>query len=93
VEPLVEELTTELSARYVQYVETLLIDLNTEENAAEFKVGFSLRSDHELRQVTIKATSDLDDEELGQEAMVRAVFEEIETFIDQAVATEKHKTN
>ena len=55
---LVDRLSAELSERYVQYLETFMVDLWSEAGFIEFRAGYSLRRDHQLRSWTVKVEAD-----------------------------------
>ena len=83
---LVERLSAELSERYVQYLETFLVDLWSERGFIEFRAGYSLRRDHKLRSFTVKVEADSGQTDAERELLVIAVFDEIEEQIDMAIA-------
>lgn len=90
---LVDQLSDGLSARYLQYLETFIVDLWSDDGIIEFRCGFSLRSDHVLRSLTIKlpATSGTSDAE--REALTNAVFQELEEQIDLVIIEDRLVTN
>jgi hypothetical protein len=81
---LVDKLTAELSRHYAQRLETLLVDLRMEEDRVELWVGFSLRSDHILRHLIFPVNTEPGACEAA--SVVRAVFQNIQTSIDAALA-------
>lgn len=89
---LVDRLTAELTKRYLQHVETLVVDFRMEDGQAVLWLGFSLRSDHILRQLTLQADVDADHHELSQALIVKGMFQEIGAAIDLALAAEQSKT-
>lgn len=90
---LVERLSAELSERYVQYLETFLVDLWSERGFIEFRAGYSLRRDHELRSFTVKVDADSGQTDAERELLVIVVFDEIEEQIDLAIADNKVDAN
>lgn len=89
----VERLSAELSERYVQYLETFLVELWSERGFIEFRAGFSLRRDHELRSFTVKVDADSGQTDAERELLVILVFDEIEELIDLAIADNKVDAN
>lgn len=90
---LVDRLSNELSGKYVTYLETLVVDLWSEDGFVEFRCGFSLRSDHVLQSLTVKLPAAAGTSDLEREVLIRAVFEELEEQIDLAIARDKVTTN
>lgn len=90
---LVERLSAELSERYVQYLETFMVDLWSERGFIEFRAGYALRRDHELRSLTVKVDADSGQTDAERELLVVAVFDEIEEQIDIAIADNKVDAN
>ena len=86
---MIERLSADLSERYVLYIETLLVDLWSDAGRIEFRCGFSLRSDHVLRQIDIKLPADVADNDSERLALIHVVFEELEEQIDIAIAESK----
>ena len=83
---LVDRLSAELSERYIQYLETFMIDLWSEGGFIEFRAGYSLRRDHQLRSWTIKVDADTGQTDAERELLIIVVFDEIEEQIDLAIA-------
>lgn len=90
---LVERLSAELSERYVQYLETFLVDLWSDRGFIEFLAGYSLRRDHELRSFTVKVEADSGQTDAERELLIHVVFDEIEEQIDLAIADNKVNAN
>lgn len=90
---LVEKLSEELSAKYVQYLETFLVDLWSERGFVEFRAGFSLRSDHQLRSFSVKVEADSGQTDEERELLITVVFDEIEERIDMAIAGNRVSAN
>ena len=93
VKALIDQLSADLSARYVHYIETLLVDLWSEAGFIEFKCGFVLRSDHKLRRFTLKVPALDGDTEGERNLIIVMIFEQIEDMVDRAIAEEKVATN
>ena len=74
------------SERYVQYLETFMVDLWSEGGFIEFRAGYSLRCDHQLRFWTIKVDADTGQTDAERELLIIVVFDEIEEQIDLAIA-------
>ncbi|SEP82352.1 hypothetical protein SAMN05428969_1067 [Devosia sp. YR412] len=89
----VERLSAELSERYVQYLETFLVDLWSEPDFIEFRAGYVLRRDRELRSLTVKVDAASGQTDAERELLVIAVFDEIEQQIDIAIAYNKVDAN
>ena len=83
---MVDRLSAELSAKYIQYLETFMIDLWSEAGFVEFRAGFSLRRDHQLRSFTVKVEADAGQTDEERELLIVVVFDEIEEQIDMAIA-------
>ena len=90
---LVDRLSAELSKRYVQYIETFMIDLWSEGGFIEFRAGYSLRRDHELRSFTVKVEADAGATDAERELLILVVFDEIEEQIDLAIAEDRVAAN
>jgi hypothetical protein len=90
---LVDRLSVELTARYVQYLETFMVDLWSDRGFIEFRVSYSLRRDHQLRSFTVKVDADSGETDAERELLVIVVFDEIEEQIDLAVADNKVDAN
>ncbi|MCR6671483.1 hypothetical protein [Devosia ginsengisoli] len=83
---LVDRLSAELSAKYIQYLETFMVDLWSDAGFVEFRAGFSLRRDHLLRSFTVKVEADAGQTDEERELLIVVVFDEIEEQIDMAIA-------
>ena len=83
---LVDRLSAELSTKYLQYLETFMVDLWSEGGFVEFRTGFTLRRDHRLRSFKVKVEADAGQSEGERELLIRVVFDEIEEQIDMAIA-------
>lgn len=90
---LVNRLSAELSERYVQYLETFMVDLWSEAGFIEFRAGYSLRRDHQLRSWTVKVEADAGQTDAERELLVIVVFDEIEEQIDLAIAGNRVAAN
>lgn len=83
---MLEDLSARLTARYVHYLETFMVDLCSDDCVIEFRAGFTLRADHVLRNMTYKVQASAATTDAERSAIIAAVFEEIEAAIDDAVA-------
>ena len=90
---LLDRLSAELSERYVQYLETFMVDLWSDHGFVEFRAGYSLRRDHELRTFTVKVEADTGQTDAERELLILVVFDEIEEQIDLAIAGNKVDAN
>lgn len=90
---LVESLSARLTEQYVQYLETFMVDLWSDDGLIEFRAGFSLRSDHILRDLTVKVPASSGATDAERETIIAAVFEEIEAAIGDAVADNRVDAN
>ena len=90
---LVDRLSAELTSRYVQYLETFMVDLWSDRGFIEFRAGYSLRRDHQLRSFTVKVHADSGQTDAERELLVIVVFDEIEEQIDLAIADSKVDAN
>lgn len=90
---LVERLSADLVERYVQYLETFLVDLWSDNGLIEFRAGYALRRDHVLRSFTVKVEADAGQTEAERELLIIVVFDEIEEQIDLAIADDKVAAN
>lgn len=90
---LVERLSSELADRYIQYLETLMVDLWSDDRFVEFRVGYSLRRDHVMRSYTVKVEADGGQTDAERALLVAVVFDEIEERIDLAIADNKADAN
>lgn len=88
-----DRLSAELSERYVQYLETFMVDLWSYAGFVEFRAGYSLRSDHRLRSFTVKVEADAGQTDAERELLIIVVFDEIEEHIDLAIAGNRVATN
>ena len=83
---LVDQLSAELSDRYVQYLETFMVDLWSEAGFIEFRCGYTLRRDHELRTFTLKMPATIGETDAERKMLIAIIFEEIEAILDEAIA-------
>lgn len=90
---LVDRLSNDLADRYVGYLESLLVDLWSADGGIEFRCGFSLRSDHQLRSITIKIPALAGETDRERGLIIAAVFDEIEDMLDNAIAENRSATN
>lgn len=92
---MVDRLSAELTARYIHYLETFLVDLWSDTGQIEFRCGFTLRADHQLRQFTLKIPALAGDTEgeRERELIITILFEQIEKMIDEAIAERRVATN
>lgn len=90
---LVDRLSAELSERYVQYLDTFLVDLWSEDGFIEFRCGFSLRRDHALRTFTLKVDADAGQTDGERDLLIAVVFDEIEEMLDLAISERKVDAN
>ena len=90
---LVDTLSAELSERYIHYLETFMVDLWSEGGFIEFRAGYSLRRDHNLRSFTVKVDADSGQTDAERELLILVVFDEIEEQIDLAIAGNKVAAN
>ncbi|HTN63377.1 MAG TPA: hypothetical protein VL147_17795 [Devosia sp.] len=90
---LVDRLSAELSDRYVQYLETFMVDLWSEAGFIEFRYGFTLRRDHELRTFTLKMPAAIGETDAERKMLIAVIFEEIEGLVDIAIAEHKVASN
>lgn len=51
---LLDRLSANLSAKYIQYIETFMVDLWSDAGFVEFRCGFCMRRDHEQHQFTLR---------------------------------------
>jgi hypothetical protein len=84
---LVERLSSELADRYIQYLETFMVDLWSDHGFVEFRAGYTLRRDHVLRSYTVKVEADGGQTDAERELLVAVVFDEIEERIDLAISS------
>ena len=90
---LVDRLSAELSDRYIQYLETFMVDLWSDSGLIEFRAGYSLRCDHQLRSFTVKVEADSGQTDAERELLIIVVFDEIEEQIDLAIAGNRVAAN
>lgn len=90
---LVDRLSGELADRYVQYLETFMVDLWSETGVIEFRCGFTLRSDHLLRRFKLKVPAVDGDTDGERNLIIAIIFEQIEDIIDKAIAENRTTTN
>ncbi|MFK4808692.1 hypothetical protein N8A98_00445 (plasmid) [Devosia neptuniae] len=89
----VDRLSNELTSRYVHYLETFLVDLWSDAGQIEFRCGFTLRTDHQLRQFTLKVPALAGDTDGERDLLIVVVFEQIEDMIDAAIAERRVAAN
>lgn len=89
----VDRLSAELTEKYVQYLETFLVDLWSEAGAIEFRCGFTLRSDHLLRSFTLKVPAIYGNTDQARDMVIGLIFEQIEDTIDEAMAEDRTASN
>lgn len=90
---LVDRLSAELSERYIQYLETFLVDLWSDAGFIEFRCGFALRRDHALRTFTLKVDADAGQTVDERDLLIAVVFDEIEEMLDLAISERKVDAN
>ena len=90
---LVDRLSSELTARYVQYLETFMVALWSDAGFIEFRAGYSLRRDHQLRSFTVNVDAYSGQTDAERELLVIVVFDEIEEQIDLAIADNRVDAN
>jgi hypothetical protein len=83
---LVERLRGEMLARYLLYVEDIIVDLRSGNGQIEFRCGFALHADHTLRTFTVKGPAKAAVTDSDRQVIVEAVFSHIQSLIDEAVA-------
>lgn len=86
MQAIIDRLSQELSERYLIYLETLLVELVSEGGSLQFRCGFCLRSDHQLRTCRFGVPSGEWSNDAERDAIAAAVFEELEHFIDEEIA-------
>jgi hypothetical protein len=89
----VDRLSDELSAKYLPYLEALLVDLWSEGGFIEFRCAFTLRRDHALRQFTLKLAADEGETDDERELLIIVIFEQIEQLIDEAITEQQIEVN
>ena len=90
---LVDRLSAELTSKYVHYLETFMVDLWSDRGSIEFRAGYSLRRDHQLRSFTVKVDADFGQTDAEREFLVIVVFDEIEEQIDLAIVDNRVDAN
>lgn len=91
---LVDRLSAEIATRYVQYLETFMVDFWSEAGFIEFLAGYTLRRDHQLRSFTVKKVdADAGQTDAERELLIIVVFDEIEEQIDLAITDSKFGAN
>lgn len=90
---LVDRLSAELSSKYIQYIETFMVDLWSEAGFIEFRCGFCLRRDHELRRFTLKVPAVAGETDGERELLIVVIFDEIEELVDKAIAEDRVGAN
>jgi hypothetical protein len=93
MQDLVDQLSEELSAKYLPYLETFMVNLWSENGFVEFRCGFALRSDHVLQSLIVKLPAASGTSDAERHLLTRAVFEELEEQIDLAIANNKVASN
>ena len=90
---LADRLSAELPERYIQYLETFMVDLWSEAGFIEFWCGFTLRRDHSLRTFTLKVNADAGQTDGERDLLIAVVFDEIEEMLDLAISERKIDAN
>ena len=85
IKALVDRLSSELSSRYLHYLEVFHVGLWSEAGNIEFRCTFALH-DEEPREFTIKVPAIAEDTDGERELLIVVVFEEIEHMVDMVVA-------
>jgi hypothetical protein len=70
-----------------------MVDLWSEGGFVEFRCGFTLRRDHELRTFTLKVDADTGQTDAERELLIAVVFDEIEEMLDLAITEQKVDAN
>jgi hypothetical protein len=70
-----------------------MVDLWSERGFIEFRAGYSLRRDHQLRSFTVKVEADSGQTDAERELLIVVVFDEIEEQIDLAIAGNRVAAN
>lgn len=89
----IDRLSEQLSERYVVYLDSLLVELVSEGGALEFRCGFALRGDHKLRTCRYGVPAGEWATDAERDTIAAAVFEELEHFIDEAIAEQLQDAN
>lgn len=82
----VDRLSANLTEQYKIYLETFIVDLWSDHGLIEFRVGFTLRSDHQLRSFIVKVDAAEAINDVERMAVIAAIFVEIEDQLDTAIA-------
>lgn len=82
----IDELSRELMERYKLYLETLLLDLWSEEGMIEFRFGYTLRRASRLHTRTFKIGAEEVLTTTERLAVVDALFLEVVDHIDETIA-------
>jgi len=82
----VDTLSEELIEQYKLYLETFMVDLWSSSGMIEFRVGYSLRKEHKLRGFTLKVGAEEAITTREQQAIIDALFLEIEDHLDEAIS-------
>jgi hypothetical protein len=93
MQDLVDQLSAELSSKYLTYIETLRMDLWSEDGFIEFRCGFALRSDHVLQSRVVKMPAASSTSDTERQILIRAVFGELEEQIDLAITRDRVAAN
>lgn len=89
----IDRLSEDLSERYFVYLESLLVELVGEGGALEFRCGFALRGDQKLRTCRYGVPAGEWATDAERDTIAAAVFEELEHFIDEAIAEQPQNAN
>jgi len=89
----IDRLSEALSQRYLLYLETLLVELVSEHGSLEYRCGFTLRGDHELRTCRYGAPTTEWSTDMECQAIAIAVFDGLEQFIDEEIAGQLQDAN
>lgn len=84
----VDKLSADLIEQYKLYVETFMVDLWSDYGFIEFRVGYALRSDHQLRSAVFKVKATEATNDVERRVVIAALFMEIEDHIDEAIASQ-----
>lgn len=93
MEALVDRLSAELTARYVLYLKTFMVDLWSNKGLIEFRAGYSLRRDRQLRSFTVKVDADSGQSDCERELLIIVVFDEIDEQVGKAIANGRVHSN
>jgi hypothetical protein len=93
MQDLVDQLSAELSGKYLTYIETFMVDLWSEDGFIELRCSFALRSDHVLQSLVVRLPAASGTSEAEHAVLTKAVFEELEEQIDLAIARDKVAAN